>query len=81
MKSDFQISVAREVLMHTAREVGNDYRLNTKLRAVCLSYGYKVERPGCVKCINDAMDFLSKVTKVKRGHGKDKKNGKILSAA
>lgn len=80
MKSDYQLAVAKEVLKHTAREIGNDYQLNVKLRAVCLSYGHKVDRPGCVKCISDAMDFLSKETGIKRGWAKKQKNGKILSA-
>lgn len=78
MKENFQLDIARELLAHTAREIGNDYKLRTKLKAVCFSYNYKIEKPGCIKCLNDAMDFLARKTGINRH--KAKKHGKVLSA-
>ncbi len=79
--TDIQLDYARQVLKYTARELRSDSRMNGILAAVCMSLGHYISKRGCIKCINDAMDFLSKKTGIPRGHGRNKReNGKVLSA-
>ena len=62
-------SLATELLQYTARQVASDNTLRVKLMALMGKIGRPMPRY-CERGCHDAMNYLSKRLKIKRGHGK-----------